>query len=183
MNIAQIKQIGIIDSWVDLQGQITEIKETKERTQKNRLMSKVRIKDTTGDIGAWIYVDVQPCSLNQNIVARGMLKEYNSNRYLDYVAVKESQQAFQNAPQTPQNAPQSTNNKKDVDWDAIAKGKVRCQVLCAMLQGGISVDYPEVLRHTDFIMLGIDPDSVPNPHPDITENQYGYNPNKDDIPF
>jgi len=67
-----------------------------------------------------------------------------------------------------------------VDWDAIAKGKVRCNVLCAMLQGGISVDYPEVLRHTTFIMTGIDPDSAPDPDPSIQEKCV---PGPDDIPY
>ena len=36
-----------------------------------------------------------------------------------------------------------------------------------MLQGGISVDYPEVLRHTVFVMTGIDPSKIPDPDPSI----------------
>ena len=85
-----------------------------------------------------------------------------------------------NAPQNQQQAPRqgtpATNyqrpvpqGKKEPNWDAIAKGKVRCAVLCGMLQGGIQVDYTEVLVYTRFIMTGIDP-NIPDPHPDIQES-------------
>ena len=119
MNIAQIKKVGIIDSWVDTSGQILEIKEQKTRTTKNRLMAKVKIGDETDQISAWLYIDRDSVVLNQIISIRAMLKEWNSNRYLDYGKIQSQQQtAPPNAPQAPQNALQSTNNKKDVDWDA-----------------------------------------------------------------
>jgi len=118
MNIAQIKKVGIIDSWVDTSGQILEIKEQKTRTTKNRLMAKVKIGDETDQIGAWLYIDTNSVVLNQIISIRAMLKEWNNNRYLDYGKIQSQQQTAQNAAKSPQNALQSTNNKKDVDWDA-----------------------------------------------------------------
>lgn len=108
MNIAQIKQLQAVDGWVDFAGQIIEIKETKQRTKKNRLMQKVKIKDESDEIGAWIYADVQQCTPNQMIVANGMLKSYEDHKYIDYATVKNSQNTPQGSPQTPQNTPQST---------------------------------------------------------------------------
>lgn len=109
-----------------------------------------------------------------------------------------AQVAPQNTQQAPPQPAQGTNyqppapqGKKEPDWDAIdaiAEGKVRHGILCAMLQGGFSVDYLEVLRHTVFVMTGIDPDSVPNPDPSITNNPnyVGDDPpptGDDNIPF
>ncbi len=56
--------------------------------------------------------------------------------------------------QAPQQAAQRPNAKKDVDWDAIAEGKVRHGVLCAMLQGGLEIDYKAILEYTQFIVTG-----------------------------
>ena len=76
MNIAQIKQTGTVDDWIDFSGEIIEIKETKSRTKKNRLMTKVKIQDESDDIGVWLYTDKSQCVPNQIITANGMLKEY-----------------------------------------------------------------------------------------------------------
>ena len=86
--------------------------------------------------------------------------------------------APQNTQQAPSQPAQATNYqppaqiqvKKEPDWDAIAEEKVRCNVLCAMLQGGITVDYPEVLEHTAFIMSGIDTRKIPEPDQSIQNN-------------
>ena len=79
----------------------------------------------------------------------------------------QAQQGVQQLYQRP-NAPQTLpQGKKEPDWDAIAEGKVRHGILCAMLQGGIEVNYEEVLQHTVFVMTGKDPNAIPDPHPDI----------------
>ena len=112
---------------------------------------------------------------------------YNGQPYTGYSGFW-SHGAATSAPQNTQQAPsppaQGTNYHQpapqvriEPDWDAIAEGKVRHGILCAMLQGGISVDYSEVLRHTVFVMTGIDPDSVPSPDSSIQEPKYQANPN------
>jgi len=187
MNIAQIKKVGIIDSWVDTSGQILEIKEQKTRTTKNRLMAKVKIGDETDQIGAWLYIDTNSVVLNQIISIRAMLKEWNSNRYLDYGKIQSQQQtAPPNAPQAPQNALQSTNNKKDVDWDAISRGKVRHGVVTAYISAGTEPAIYRCEYWTNYIMTGKDPDGIPDPDPSITEGYIGDDPpppTDDEIPF
>ena len=81
----------------------------------------------------------------------------------------QAQQAPQRAAGATKYQQPAPQSKIEPDWDAIAEGKVRHGILCAMLQGGIQVDYEEVLRHTVFVMTGIDPDNAPEPHKDITE--------------
>jgi len=186
MNIAQIKQLQAVDGWIDCGAQIIEVKEIKRRTKSTLSktpgqpynVQKLLVKDETDTIGLWAYAN-QRFMPGQIIKIHGMVKEYQNIRYLDYCDIKVELNAPQNSPQMPQNAPQSTNyqqptpqqGKREPDWDAIAQGKVRCNVLCAMLQGGITVDYTEVLRHTNFIMTGKDPDNYPDPDQSITEDQ------------
>ncbi len=59
-----------------------------------------------------------------------------------------------NCPQPTTKPSYQPNAKKEVDWDAIAEGKVRHGVLCAMLQGGLEVDYQAILEYTQFIVTG-----------------------------
>ena len=62
---------------------------------------------------------------------------------------------FKDALVTPYNAPQSTN-KTEPDWDAIAEGKVRHGVVCALIQAGKTLD--EILiecpKYTELIIKG-----------------------------
>lgn len=118
MNLLQIKQLQIVDGWVDFSAQIIEVKESKVRTQKNRLMTKVKLKDETDEISAWLYTDKQQFVPNQIITANGMLKEYQNIRYIDYATVKSAQPAPQNAQQGTPQATGQANGKKEVDWDA-----------------------------------------------------------------
>ncbi len=182
MTIAELKQLQAVDDWVDFSAQVIELKETKVRTKKNRLMTKVRLKDETDEIGAWLYADLQQIILNQFITANGMLKEYQDTRYIDYATVKATQAAPQNAQQGVSQSAGQAKGKEKVDWDAIAQGKVRCNVLCAMRQGGQEPDYDEVLRDTQFIMTGetpVDHSGSERIADDISEQSIP----DDDIPF
>lgn len=51
---------------------------------------------------------------------------------------------------------------KQTDWDAIAEGKVRCQVLCAMIKADVKIDYDLVREFTKFIMTGKAPGGQDN---------------------
>ena len=81
----------------------------------------------------------------------------------------------------PQQAAQRPNAKKDVDWDAIAEGKVRHGVLCAMLQGGLEVDYPAILEYTRFVITGQIPQG--GSEPTCEEPEPPCESQDDDIPF
>ena len=73
--------------------------------------------------------------------------------------LQNQQQAPQNTPQSPQPPAQRPNVPQTQDTKPVRED-IRLSVLCAMLQGGIEVDYPEVLRHTAFVISGKD-DSAP----------------------
>lgn len=189
MNIAEIKQIGGIDSWIDFSGQIAEIKETKSRTKKNRLMTKVRIKDESGEIiGVWLYTDKASVVPDQMITANGMLKEYEDRKYIDYATVKAGQNTSQDTSQATQNASQSTKPPQTQSnapaWKALDREMVEKDVICALLASRKRPDPNEVRIWTDYIMDGVHPDSKPQ---DQTNPTYvGDNPSKTDedgIPF
>ena len=64
--------------------------------------------------------------------------------------------------QAPSGSAQRPNAKKDVGGgDAMAESEVRHGVLCAMLQGGLEVDYGAVLEFTKFIVTGQIPQREP----------------------
>lgn len=69
------------------------------------------------------------------------------------------------------------------DWDAIAEGKVRCAVLCALLQNGVNiheVPYDLIIGYTRFVMTGI----VPQPANNIpTRTPPGEVQTSDGMPF
>lgn len=209
MNIAQIKQLQTVDGWIDCGAQIKEVKEIKQRTKSNLSktpgqaynVQKLVVQDETDTIGLWAYANQQFLP-GQVITIHGMVKEYQNKRYLDYCDIKTDQNTHQNTQQAPSQPTQATNKpynalhspqpysqgKKEPDWDAITEGKVRHGILCAMLQGGVSVDYPEVLRHTVFVMTGKDPNSIPEPDPSIQNNPDYVGdepppPTDDNIPF
>lgn len=180
MNISQIKQIGIVDSWIDFAGQITEIKELKTRTQKNRLMQKVKIKDETDEIGAWIYADNnQGCTLNQLIVANGMLKSYEGHRYIDYATLKNGQNTPQSSPQTPQNAPQSAKPQSNSRNTSIER-QCAFKAACSRAQG-TDMKRSEIIdlarQGQYFIETGSNINDVPN------YDEQPAPPTDGDIPF
>lgn len=192
MNIAQLKQLQAVDGWVDFSGQITEVKEMKVRTKKNRMMTKVKLKDETDEIGAWIYSDLQQITPNQLIIANGMLKEYEHRRYIDYATVKTTQPAPQNTQQdTPQPTGQA-NGKKDVDWDAkelrekrgyAIRDAVLVKTTLASVSNNIATHLSEssifelAEKFVEYVYNGIDK----------ATNSYQRNPHEeppdDDIPF
>ena len=166
MNIAQIKQTGGIDSWIDFTGQIIEIKEIKVRTKRKRLMTKVKIKDESGEtIGAWLYTDKSQCVPNQIITANGMLKEYEDNRYIDYATVKAGQNTPQNQQQDTQQSAQPTNppqrQSNAPTWQALDREFVQKDVICALIASRKRPDPEEIKMWTDYIMDGVHPDSKP----------------------
>lgn len=177
MNIAEIKQLQAVDGWVDVAGQIIEIKELKQRTQKNRLMQKVKIKDEYDEIGAWIYADNQQCTLNQIIVANGMLKEYEGHRYIDYATVKNIQKTPQSSHQTPQNRPQQSTKDQSYGRNTSIERQCAFKAACSRAQG-TNMEPSAIINLAKqgqyFIETGDNINEVPNPHPSIQE---------DDIPF
>lgn len=114
----------------------------------------------------------------------GYVSTFDNKAYLS--GFWNSQAAPQQAPQTPRQGrpapPQQPNSKKDVDWDGIARGKVRCNVVCAFIQkyGGRDQEIPiSIIEYwVDYIMTGQNPRDIPDPDPSIQEPQSG-----DDIPF
>lgn len=188
MNIAEIKQQGEIDSWIDFTGQIIEIKETKSRTKKKRLMTKVKLKDESGEIiGVWLYTENSQCVPNQIITANGMLKEYEDHKYIDYATVKVGQNAPQPAPQSPQEPAQSTNPPQTQSnaptWQVLDREHVEKDVICALLASRKRPEPEEVKVWVDYIMDGIHPDSKPQ---DNNNPEYSDDPPKtkdSDIPF
>lgn len=182
MNIAEIKQSGGIDGWIDFSGQITEIKETKTRTKKKRLMTKVKIKDESGEvIGVWLYTDKSQCVPDQIITANGMLKEYEDHKYIDYATVKDGQNTPQDSPQASQNAPQSTKPPQAQStapaWQALDREFVQKDVICALLASRKRPEPDEVKIWTDYIMDGVHPDSKPQ---DNTNPEYSDDPPRTD---
>jgi hypothetical protein len=109
---------------------------------------------------------------------------YQGNPYTGYSGFWNSntQGAQQQTPQAPPQQPQQPKSKKDVDWDAISRGKVRCKVVCAFIQkyGGRNQEIPiGIIDYwVDYIMTGQGPASIPGPDPSIQGPPTG-----DDIPF
>lgn len=181
MDISQIKELGAIDGWVDFAGQIIEIKESKQRTKKNRLMTKAKIADQTNNIGAWIYTDRTPIVLNQMIQANGMLREFQGIRYIDYATINSGQQAAQQAPQPLRQAAQqpiAPQNDRNTSIERQAAFKAACEYCGrAGLEPQRIIDVAKAGHY--FIATGNDINDIPEPDPSITEPPAG----DDDIPY
>lgn len=134
MNIEQIKTTGIVDTWVDFTGRITEVKEQKMRggEGKKRMMTKVFATDTSGKIGVWLE---STANLGDTFTLSGMLKEYKDVRYVDYCKIKYTHppqtgsEVPQDAPQAPQNAPESTNSQQPA-LQSTSKSKNEFEARC-----------------------------------------------------
>lgn len=116
-------------------------------------------------------------------------RKYNP-QYPDQATPQETVGGYRKLPrgqQAPQQAAERPNAKKEVDWDAIAEGKVRHGVLCAMLQGGLEVDYKAILEFTRFVVTGQVPQEGSEPEQTETEwqaqGQQSVSEQADDIPF
>lgn len=131
MNIAKIKQLQATDGWVEFTGTIIKVGSVKSRTKSQQSKSpgqqynvqKITIQDNSDNIGVWAYADKQYLP-TQSVTAKGMLKEYEGKRYIDYakvdyakVQISPQQPAPQNIPQQPQQAIQQPK-VPEVDWDA-----------------------------------------------------------------
>lgn len=113
MTISEIKQLQTVDGWVDFQGQITKVGEIKSRVKSELSktpgqqynVQKLQIQDRTDVIGVWAYADKQFLP-SQYVVVRGMLKEFNQQRYIDFATVKLAQQQPCNPSQASQQSQQ-----------------------------------------------------------------------------
>ncbi len=79
----------------------------------------------------------------------------------------------------PQRQPQQANKP---DWDEIARGKVRCNLICAVLQGGQEPDLEYLNGWMDFVFTGNTGEQGGRPNPDYNPNPEHPAPG-DDVPF
>jgi hypothetical protein len=156
MNLQQLMTTGIVDEWTPkIPCQITEIKETKNRTQANRQMTKCRIADVSmKDIGCWIYTDETAIQLNMSLIISGMLKEYQGKRYLDYCKIERVLPSkytgtLPNASQTPQNAPQSTNAQNTTQTTYEDTEKAKNESICRQCAGKTAAEIVAALIQKD----------------------------------
>lgn len=121
MNIQNIKETVPIDSRVEFVATILECKEIKTKTKSEMSQSpgeqyniqKLKVKDATGQISVWAFVNKTFQFLpGQQVKISGIVKEHMNQKYLHYcqlTLMQGPQNAPQNSSQTPQTTPQSTN--------------------------------------------------------------------------
>lgn len=164
-------------------GTITEASQPSAPSgQFNVMYQDVVITDNAGRKYYGRIGSKQGYQINTPISVTVEQKTDNDGQPYDYFRKYNPQyQGQQSAPREAQQGsprpPESPNGTKEPDWDAIAEGKVRHGVLCAMLQGGLIVHYPTVLKHTRFIVTGKIPDE---PNPGFSDNP---EEPEGDIPF
>lgn len=148
---------------------------------------KVSIKDDAGELHNVTLRGTLPDITLLNKRAAFNLSAFNGDYqgqpYIGYSGFWDSRaQVAQEAAQQPQEGQASAGSartthqpqkaaKPEVDWTAIAEGKVRCNILSAMLQGGKRVDFAEVLWLTEFVMTGKDP-AVANAYKQAAEEEF-----------
>lgn len=116
------------------------------------------------------YQENTPISVTVE-VKQGESGEYN------YFRKHNPQYADRNAPQKPQQAPSHEPQQPKPDWDAIAEGKVRHGVICALLNSHPINEMPKICDieyWVNYIITGrapLPPSKIPEPDPDITEPQ------------
>ena len=135
MTISELKQLSATDGWVDFSGQIIKVGEIKQRTKSEMSktpgerynVQKLSIADKTDNISVWAYATIQFLP-NQNVKVRGMLKEYEGVRYIDYAKVEigasTAQPPAQNAPQgvpQPRQSPQAAKGVSQYPKDEMSK--------------------------------------------------------------
>ena len=130
---------------------------------------------TENDVGAQVEwnIEVKQNSKKQNY---NKFTKPKDPQYTSQDTPQNQQQGVQKpaqATKAPQgNQPaylQPNQGNKDPDWDAIAEGKVRHGVVCAYISARFKPEIKEVERWVKYIITGIDPDTVPDPDPEITE--------------
>lgn len=104
------------------------------------------------------------------------------------IAKSEVDKQRRTAPQSRNASPAKretpSRSDKEVDWDAIAEGKVRCNVLCAYLACGKEPDYDRVYEHTFFIMNGKEMTKEEQLAGELAEPEDSGPPaTEDDVPF
>lgn len=147
-------------------------------------------KSITGEIGSksgvYPLVPGQPIMVEVTNTSHGVrLKKIN---------------AGYEQPQGPQQAPSrlaSAQNRTNVDWDDIAKSKIRDTIVCALIKAGHSIEKKDaqwIIDLTHFVKEGTWPGSkIPAANPAMGDSHYPENeewvgdnpppPAEDDIPF
>lgn len=146
MNMTQLNQLAAVDGWVNFEDfTIKEIKEQKTRTQANRLMVKVKASDGSNAMGMWLYADKR-FAPGQQIKGRGMLREYQGVRYVDYAKAEIIGQA--NIPFQREN--QTNNGEREM---RIVRGNA---LNAAMSAAEIPLDMVKdyLLAGVEFILTG-----------------------------
>ena len=197
MNIAQIMDLDVGMKNITCSGKVAwanepkNIKGTSGSGNDYDFWSQfIVIEDSSGGkIGVSITVEADQSSVKKGdmvTVEKAELKEYVKNgESMLKLQGKLQYPTRQSAPQSPQQPAQRPNVPQAQDTKPHVRAAVRLDILCAMLSGGIAVDYPEVSRHTEFVISGkIAPDvSAPmRNNPDYVGDDPPA-PVDDDIPY
>lgn len=89
------------------------------------------------------------------------------------------QYAGQQQNRPPQRRQPQTNKP---DWDEIARGKVRCNLICAVLQSGNYPNPADLEQYMPYIFTGQIETTGGQPNPDYNSNPPQPGPG-DDVPF
>ena len=181
MNIAQIRQLDIGMKGIACSGKVTWVNEAKNIVGTSDAGNDydfwsqfIVIKDDTDKIGVSITIESDERSVRkgeivtiENAELQEYIKDGKSNLKLQGKVRTVAPQNAQQAPSPPaQGTNQSYNTpqgKKEPDWDAIARGKVRNSVVCAFI--GAPIDAMPSIKDMEYwvnyIMTGIDPNNQP----------------------
>ncbi|MCK5016922.1 MAG: hypothetical protein KAS32_07600 [Candidatus Peribacteraceae bacterium] len=157
-----------------VQGQIIAINPPNYQDQWGNQYQNIVVRTISGDVTGRIATKKPYTAQNLNQNGQFDCEEAQNNQGTYYKFKKHYdtpyQQRGQSTPQNPQQAPsrpaQGTNyqqpapqGKKEPNWDAIARGKVRNSVVCAFI--GAPIDAMPSIKDmeywVDYIMTGIDP--------------------------
>lgn len=163
MNLNQVKNSNV-GEWLDFTARVVEIKEQKMRGKQDnqRMMTKCKLQDNFDTIGAWVEGSTM---LGTSYTMRGVLSEYNNNRYLDWCQIKYTH-TTPTAPQTPQNAPQqpiqeikpqsSYEDKERLKHESICRqcaSKCASEVISAYIQSKPADEKYELAQALNDVMF------------------------------
>lgn len=93
-------------------------------------------------------------------------KTNNRGAYNKFTKPQDPQYTQPDTPQGqqgPQQAAQRTQANGQPNWDAIAEGKVRCNVICAIMSAGSAPEPTYVNKWVKYIMTGqFPPEDIPS---------------------
>ena len=149
------------------------------RGQRN--VQELQVVDRQGvqeKIAYWYDVDKPDFAMPQQQVNQWLtwkVKTKPNGQYLNISGYPE-RAAQQQAPHQQMQEPDKP------DWDEIARGKVRCNLVCAVLQSGSQPDVDYLDSLMNYIFKGVVPPGGSQPNP----NWVGDNPPappQDDVPY